>query len=187
MTDQPASWLSDPTGRHDHRYWDGTQWTDHVADAGVAASDPYDGPSDAAPQAADAAEAATTESEPSTSGWATTPSEAEVPAAAQPSSPGPSGWGAPTHPADEPAPVADATQETDTPDLFAPPIVSGWGASEPSTLESTDAPAAMDEPTPAPTPWAAPTWGAPAPAPMPTPEATRKATANPTSPRTPSP
>jgi hypothetical protein len=42
MTDTPASWLPDPTGRHDHRYWDGTGWTEHVADAGVAAIEPYE-------------------------------------------------------------------------------------------------------------------------------------------------
>jgi TM2 domain-containing membrane protein YozV len=36
----PAGWHPDPRGRHEHRYWDGTQWTDHVADAGVMATDP---------------------------------------------------------------------------------------------------------------------------------------------------
>lgn len=35
-----ASWQPDPSGRHDHRYWDGGRWTEHVADAGVVASDP---------------------------------------------------------------------------------------------------------------------------------------------------
>ncbi|MFW5933928.1 MAG: DUF2510 domain-containing protein, partial [Actinomycetota bacterium] len=28
----PAAWHPDPTGRHEYRYWDGQQWTDHVAD-----------------------------------------------------------------------------------------------------------------------------------------------------------
>src|SRR4051794_13133389 len=36
----PAGWHPDPRGRHEHRYWDGTQWTDHVADAGVMSTDP---------------------------------------------------------------------------------------------------------------------------------------------------
>jgi hypothetical protein len=27
----PAAWHPDPTGRYSHRYWDGTQWTVHVA------------------------------------------------------------------------------------------------------------------------------------------------------------
>lgn len=32
-------WYEDPTGRHQYRYWDGTAWTDHVADAGVPGVD----------------------------------------------------------------------------------------------------------------------------------------------------
>src|SRR3954447_7646864 len=36
----PAGWHPDPRGRHEHRYWDGSQWTDHVADAGVMSTDP---------------------------------------------------------------------------------------------------------------------------------------------------
>jgi len=42
MSDDPASWRPDPTGKHDHRYWDGTQWTENVADAGIASTDPYE-------------------------------------------------------------------------------------------------------------------------------------------------
>lgn len=42
MTDNPAGWQADPTGRHEHRYWDGSQWTDNVADGGVANTDAYD-------------------------------------------------------------------------------------------------------------------------------------------------
>ncbi|KRB76991.1 Tellurium resistance protein [Nocardioides sp. Root190] len=30
-----AAWHPDPTGRHELRYWDGSQWTDHVSDQGV--------------------------------------------------------------------------------------------------------------------------------------------------------
>ncbi|MET0728702.1 MAG: DUF2510 domain-containing protein [Acidimicrobiales bacterium] len=47
MTDSTPGWQADPSGRHDHRYWDGTQWTDDVADAGVAGTDPYDAALDA--------------------------------------------------------------------------------------------------------------------------------------------
>jgi len=32
-------WFPDPTGRHDHRWWDGAEWTSHVADAGLATTD----------------------------------------------------------------------------------------------------------------------------------------------------
>ena len=38
----PAAWHPDPTGRHEHRYWDGERWTEHVADAGQASVDPLD-------------------------------------------------------------------------------------------------------------------------------------------------
>jgi len=46
LTWQPG-WFADPTGRHDHRWWDGTAWTAHVADGGVAGRDelPNRGPS----------------------------------------------------------------------------------------------------------------------------------------------
>jgi hypothetical protein len=30
-----AAWYPDPSGRHQHRYWDGERWTLHVADDGV--------------------------------------------------------------------------------------------------------------------------------------------------------
>ncbi|MCY3577307.1 MAG: RDD family protein [bacterium] len=33
------AWLPDPTGRHQYRWWDGDQWTHHVADDGVSKSD----------------------------------------------------------------------------------------------------------------------------------------------------
>lgn len=36
----PASWYPDPTGGHDHRYWDGHNWTEHVATQGQQAVDP---------------------------------------------------------------------------------------------------------------------------------------------------
>jgi uncharacterized protein YxjI len=49
MSDHPASWHPDPTGRHELRYWDGSAWTDHVSDQGITGSDAVDAP--AAPQA----------------------------------------------------------------------------------------------------------------------------------------
>lgn len=36
----PAAWAADPFRRHEHRYWDGAAWTDHVANRGVASKDP---------------------------------------------------------------------------------------------------------------------------------------------------
>ncbi|WP_395725886.1 DUF2510 domain-containing protein [Nakamurella sp.] len=35
----PSGWHADPAGRHEVRYWDGTAWTPHVADRGVAGQD----------------------------------------------------------------------------------------------------------------------------------------------------
>lgn len=36
----PAAWKADPFGRHEHRYWNGTSWTEHVSDGGVQSTDP---------------------------------------------------------------------------------------------------------------------------------------------------
>jgi hypothetical protein len=35
----PAGWKADPTGRHQFRYWAGTQWTENVADDGAQSRD----------------------------------------------------------------------------------------------------------------------------------------------------
>ncbi len=35
-----AGWYTDPTQRHELRYWDGAGWSHHVADGGVAGTDP---------------------------------------------------------------------------------------------------------------------------------------------------
>lgn len=35
-------WYDDPTGRHQHRYWDGSVWTADVADSGRTSVDPLD-------------------------------------------------------------------------------------------------------------------------------------------------
>lgn len=36
----PADWKTDPRGRYELRYWDGVNWTAHVANGGVVANDP---------------------------------------------------------------------------------------------------------------------------------------------------
>jgi Protein of unknown function (DUF2510) len=33
-------WLVDPSRRHEQRYWSGSEWTEHVMDAGVPGTDP---------------------------------------------------------------------------------------------------------------------------------------------------
>lgn len=40
MGEHPADWYPDPGGKHEHRYWDGTRWTEHVSDHGRTAVDP---------------------------------------------------------------------------------------------------------------------------------------------------
>jgi hypothetical protein len=36
----PAGWFADPGRRHELRYWDGRQWTEHVSDRGTQGVDP---------------------------------------------------------------------------------------------------------------------------------------------------
>lgn len=36
-----AGWHPDPTGRHEHRYFNGTSWTDDVSDRGRQSKDPF--------------------------------------------------------------------------------------------------------------------------------------------------
>ncbi|MCB0881782.1 MAG: DUF2510 domain-containing protein [Thermoleophilia bacterium] len=40
MSASAAGWFPDPSGKHEHRYWDGEAWTEHVATNGVQAVDP---------------------------------------------------------------------------------------------------------------------------------------------------
>ncbi|HLM19225.1 MAG TPA: RDD family protein [Acidimicrobiia bacterium] len=39
VPENPARWAPDPLGRHQYRYWDGTQWTEHVSDDGRITTD----------------------------------------------------------------------------------------------------------------------------------------------------
>ena len=43
-----GGWYQDPTGRHEKRYWDGSRWSDHVADGSEAATDPIRSPAELA-------------------------------------------------------------------------------------------------------------------------------------------
>jgi len=36
----PANWYADPSGRFELRYWNGTEWTEHVARSGQQFTDP---------------------------------------------------------------------------------------------------------------------------------------------------
>jgi uncharacterized protein (AIM24 family) len=37
-----AGWQPDPLGQHEYRYWDGTEWTEHVSNSGVTSTSPLD-------------------------------------------------------------------------------------------------------------------------------------------------
>lgn len=39
--DKSARWAPDPLGRHQHRFWDGTAWTEYVSDRGRSSLDPF--------------------------------------------------------------------------------------------------------------------------------------------------
>ena len=40
MSTWAPGWYPDPLGRHDHRYWDGREWTHHVGSGGQTSIDP---------------------------------------------------------------------------------------------------------------------------------------------------
>lgn len=40
----PPGWYTDPMGRFDHRYWNGTAWTDSVSRGGIQHEDPVQSP-----------------------------------------------------------------------------------------------------------------------------------------------
>jgi uncharacterized protein YxjI len=35
----PADWYPDPSGRHEHRFWDGSKWTEHISSHGRQGTD----------------------------------------------------------------------------------------------------------------------------------------------------
>jgi hypothetical protein len=55
----PAAWHPDPTGAHEYRWWDGTRWTEHVADGGEASVDPLAGGPGSAAAGSEATETVT--------------------------------------------------------------------------------------------------------------------------------
>jgi hypothetical protein len=104
MTDVPARWYADPTGRHDHRYWDGAKWTHHIADLGVAGTEAYVGPPnppEPEPEEPEALEPEALESD--------APTAAETEVAAAPTTP----WAtAPDETTDEPTASPIATSNS---------------------------------------------------------------------------
>ena len=104
----PAAWHPDPLGRHEHRYWDGTRWTEHVADGGRSGHDPIEAaPADSSAGAAQPGETAGAASEPAseTPGAAQQPQQTvppHQPAAQQPAAQQPQGTWQAGAPASQP-------------------------------------------------------------------------------------
>ena len=104
-----AGWRPDPTGRHEQRYFDGTAFTDDVADGTTTGTDPMDAPA-TPPPAADATQAVPAGgvgNEPTGSFAAPPPGAAPPPAAGSPpEGAAPSGgYGPPGGAAPPPAPM----------------------------------------------------------------------------------
>lgn len=99
MSEQSGSWQPDPYGRHQYRWWDGSEWTDQVSDDGNVTSDPPDG---AGAAATPGAEGGGTDGAP--------------PAGDVPQEPAPTqvGWGAPDATTSMPAAGPAATSSTTT-------------------------------------------------------------------------
>lgn len=190
--DREPGWLPDPTGRHDHRYWDGAAWTEHVADAGVAGNDPYDPAPE--PTAGAAAPWATTTADPAPTAEPDRGPEPEPTPEPQPPEPEPEAsgtltWNPAARPADLPGPRPTQPQPSPAaPAGSTPP--SSPAASPFATPTSPATPPAAQPAGPSPTGWAsAPASPYPTTPPvassLPTPEEVEDALARPAEPEAP--
>jgi hypothetical protein len=158
MSDIPAGWKPDPRGRHEYRYWDGTQWTDHVSDQGEVSQDPV---ADTSPAIADVEKSgvfapSTIQQAPPT-GESTPPPAAgtEAPAASEP--PAVAAETPAAAAAEEPAAVEPVTSEpaptTPEPTLSEPaPTEATTAASAGPPGSSATPPTGTAPTTPEPTP-----------------------------------
>jgi uncharacterized RDD family membrane protein YckC len=128
--DNPARWAPDPLGRHQYRYWDGSQWTEHVSDDGVVSTDPPI--------------ASPTPTEPSSpaSPTSTTPTTPTTPSTASDVPPEAAGYAAPVRPT-SPTPAAPAGGFGAT-HLGAPVPGSGAAATAAAATGWTQPPANFD-------------------------------------------
>lgn len=90
MGEGTAGWQTDPTGRFEHRYWDGSAWTDNVSNAGVMSTDPFE----PAGEASEVAASDPTAEQPA----APAPDEVTAPWPAAPAAPPPPTYVAPPPP-----------------------------------------------------------------------------------------
>lgn len=142
----PAGWHPDPLGRHAQRYWDGQQWTEHVADqAGNMSTDPLDGGG----QAQQGQQAATTQDstrDSSTQGNASWGTESGGAASWGTESGGGAQWGAEptdTTTAHDQAAHAEPAEAEQAP---AGGFESAWGAAAGGAAVAGTAAAARSEP-----------------------------------------
>jgi hypothetical protein len=151
MSDIPAGWQPDPRGRHEYRYWDGTQWTDHVSDQGEVSQDPVadEAPAGEAPAAAETpTEVASTPDAAPAEPAAVEPEPAAVepePTVVEPVIPEPAAAG-PVEPV-APEPVATdpvAAEPVAAEPIVADPVASAGppGAGAPPSTAQTEAKAA---------------------------------------------
>ena len=104
MTDVAAGWFPDPLGRYEHRYWDGSAWTAHVAHGGQQATDEIAGTTTPSETAVDRVEPVVDAVEPTISEPTISEPVIPEPAAAETSFP-PSTDRAPAQAAPPPRPV----------------------------------------------------------------------------------
>lgn len=94
----PAAWHPDPTGTHEYRWWDGSRWTEHVADGGQASVDPLPG----GPGSAEA-DSETTDAEGSRAASSEGSSAAGRSSTQEPTEQGAGGWQQPDQTRQQPA------------------------------------------------------------------------------------
>jgi hypothetical protein len=147
MSDIPAGWKPDPRGRHEYRYWDGTQWTDHVSDQGEVSQDPVaDTGSDIADVEKSGVFAPSGVQQAPPTGESTPPPTAEQPAATEPAA-----ETTPEPVVSEPAPTAATTAASAGPPTSSAAPSAGTAPTTPETTTNvpssaqTEAKAAAQE------------------------------------------
>ena len=168
MTDASTpAWRPDPTGRHAQRWFDGTRWTEHVADVhGTSSVDPYE--QAAAPTQAMPAPQPAPEPEPEPEPEPKTVVAAEPETEDQPAPEPPAAGSDPT------TVIETAGAQSDPTSAFPTPVAEPPAAEQPAPTQADPgaagwaAPEAPTQAEPAATPWSQP---APAPAPAPSPQA----------------
>ena len=139
------SWHPDPTGRHELRYWDGSTWTDHVADQGVQSMDPLMPQASPTPQVEaeryEPSHQAVAAAEPTLDPAAMSSYQSGAAAEQAQEASGSSPYGDVTRIAATPAPeIAETAETADSPDSSVDPD-SPDNPDSPEDLETAEPPA----------------------------------------------